>query len=732
MTWWTLVKTSEPATNWTKITITKEDLLSIASGIEEYWINPDNPFENFLKLYIENRTYRGSGELPEGTGCIAYVDDIVVHTSTSTCGIVLSATIEDNTKTWTASQLNGGIFLLTSGKAAGYSCTILDTFTNYIEVPTSFANVINNIQSEVPTVYIFENQGFLTGDLEGWNVTIDSASEYGTVIVDLIPAPPGYGTYWASLYHYTPGTESHDTTKISNFTYNFDAYPTNVSFWCKVIDLEYDGRVVVNVYTEDSTTIAATSLVIRPGEVDNLWNYYTLDIPGYTDYKITGIECLAYISLLEYGVGKSNFMISGFTFGDSEFGTHYGIDYTPGATYLITYTPTEWLTATPTIFTFNTECGKNATTLGNINYGDGGLTLEFVENIGTYTGLTWTINKDVFFADVNQDYSRIASITRGKGTKLCGGQIYTYIADSTYALTVSTIGDTFLREAATAGADKIYVYDNTHFGTTYGSGSYFELVIGHGDTQELLTIVATGPNGECALQSGRTTAYAHSKFTEVMNKGCFYATGSKEEVDKFMDALAYFGNMCNWLNMPVIIGTEIIQLQTTVGTPYVRLNDNTVKLFITNNYRDDSTTTAYPHAPGAPVIVADHFCDGLWNPNSLIARYGARDAHVNPVGIVDPDSMDKLCYNSLMSGTANGTWGKVMMPATLLPATVDIGDWVNIEEADQSATACYQIVGLEYDQSKGRFWIQLGSTEDYYLESIAGNRGAFDLSLANY
>jgi predicted nucleic acid-binding Zn finger protein len=67
-----------------------------------------------------------------------------------------------------------------------------------------------------------------------------------------------------------------------------------------------------------------------------------------------------------------------------------------------------------------------------------------------------------------------------------------------------------------------------------------------------------------------------------------------------------------------------------------------------------------------------------------------------------------------------------------LPATVDIGDWVNIEEADQSATACYQIVGLEYDQSKGRFWIELGSTEDYYLESIAGNRGTFDLSLSNY
>ena len=74
---------------------------------------------------------------------------------------------------------------------------------------------------------------------------------------------------------------------------------------------------------------------------------------------------------------------------------------------------------------------------------------------------------------------------------------------------------------------------------------------------------------------------------------------------------------------------------------------------------------------------------------------------------------------------------RVMMPASLLPATVDIGDWVNIAEADSSATTCYQIVGLEYDQRKGVFWIELGSTEDYYLGSIASNRGTFDLSLSN-
>jgi hypothetical protein len=403
-----------------------------------------------------------------------------------------------------------------------------------------------------------------------------------------------------------------------------------------------------------------------------------------------------------------------------------------GDTYLITYTPTAWITATATVFTFSSECGKNATTLGTINYGDGGLTLEFVENIGTDTGLTWTIDTDVFRADVNQDYSRIASIVRGKGTKLCTGTVYSYLSDNTYALTVSTIGDTFLRKAATAGADKIYVYDNTHFGTAYGYGGNFQLVVGHNDTREILDISATGANGECTIQPNGVTAYAHSILEDVMNQGCFYATGSADEVNNFMLGLADTFTKYSGKNLSVFIGSEILYLNCDTGTPYVKLDDNTVKLFMETNGRDDSYGYAYPHAPGSPVISALYFSGGLQNPNSMYARYGSREAYVNPVGIFDGDAMDKLCYHSLMSGTPNGTWGRVMMPASLLPSTVDIGDWVNIAEADLSATTCYQIVGLEYDQKKGVFWIELGSTEDYYLESIAGNRGTFDLSLSNY
>lgn len=477
-------------------------------------------------------------------------------------------------------------------------------------------------------------------------------------------------------------------------------------FWWYVDSItDYgDLNVIINatayVWTDDLTTATKDT-----------WMKAYVDVTGYTSSTAT----LTFSASVNTGLTTEVFI------DDISMGDEY--EYA-GDTYLITYTPTAWVTATATVFTFSSECGKNATTLGTINYGDGGLTLEFVENIGTDTGLTWTIDTDVFRADVNQDYSRIASIVRGKGTKLCTGTVYSYLSDNTYALTVSTIGDTFLRTAATAGADKIYVYDNTHFGTAYGYGDHFILVVGHDDAQDVLEITATGANGECTIDG--VTSYAHSVLTDVMNQGCFYATGSESDVTNFVSTLNAIG--CG----NVFVGSEYIQLNTDTGTAFATLTTTTVKLFMETAYRDDTYNYSYPHAPGAPVFPNIHLGYPIANSDSLVAKYGSREAYVNPVGIFDGDAMDKLCYHSLMSGTPNGTWGRVMMPASLLPSTVDIGDWVNIAEADLSATTCYQIVGLEYDQKKGVFWIELGSTEDYYLESIAGNRGTFDLSLSNY
>lgn len=481
-----------------------------------------------------------------------------------------------------------------------------------------------------------------------------------------------------------------------------------LSFWLKE---GYFGGAGSKVATLDVTLGEETVLsrTATDGDYITDWTEYSTNI-----YYTPGTENLTFTVSGESETGI-DFYIDNITFNAT---TNIA-----GDTYLITYTPTGWDTATATVFLFPTECGKNATTLGTINYGDGGFTLEFVENIGTETGLTWTIDTDVFRADVNQDYSRIASIMRGKGSKLCTGTVYSYLSDNTYALTVSTIGDTFLRTAATAGADTIYVYDNTHFGTAYGYGSNFILVLDHNDSKETVEITATGANGECTIDG--VTTYAHSALSDVMNQGCFYATGTADEVTNFIATLNAIG--CG----QVFVGSEFVQLNTDTGTAYATLTTTTVKLFMETAYRDDTYNISYPHAPGAPVFPNLHLGYPVANANSLVAQYGQREAYVSPVGIVDPDTMDKLCYHTLMTGTPNGTWGRVMMPASLLPGTVDIGDWVNIAEADSSATTCYQIVGLEYDQRKGVFWIELGSTEDYYLGSIANNRGTFDLSLSN-
>ena len=407
----------------------------------------------------------------------------------------------------------------------------------------------------------------------------------------------------------------------------------------------------------------------------------------------------------------------------------YEGDVTGGDSYLIVYTATQWTPATELVdFSGYTKvCNTYATTTGTIDYGDGDLVLEFSTDIGIDTGLTWTIDTDVFRADVNTDYSRIGTLMRGKGTKLCTGTIYSYLSDNTYTLSVATIGDTYLTTSCTAGAGTIYVYDNTRFGTSYGYGANFLLSLDHGDDQEYVEVTATGANGACTLSVETTSA--HTAHTDVMSCGCFYATADSTTVTAFLaaiDAQPGAGTTNN-----AFVGTEYVPLHATVGNGYVKLSDTVVQLFPLDTARNDVYNYSYPHAPDAPVSPNTHLAYPVSDPNSLVAQYGIREAYVNPVGIVDGDTMDKYCWNVLQTGTPNATWGRCMMPASLLPATVDIGDWVSIAEADSSATTVYQIVGLEYDQKKGVFWIELGSTEDYYLGSIQGNRGTFDLSLSN-
>ena len=118
---------------WQKLTITKSQLLELVELIPpEFYDDPNNPLGNIDYIYIDAALYRGSASLPPQDGIIAYVDDIVINTTTSTCGYHIDHIyIYDTSKSWTPGMLTGGNFYLKSGKVRGYSSDILDNGTNY-------------------------------------------------------------------------------------------------------------------------------------------------------------------------------------------------------------------------------------------------------------------------------------------------------------------------------------------------------------------------------------------------------------------------------------------------------------------------------------------------------------------------------------------------------------------------------------------------------------------------
>jgi hypothetical protein len=158
-----------------------------------------------------------------------WVDDI------KTNNIVSSATIEDSSKTWTADQFNtDGMFILTSGDVKGYSCSITDTFENYIQVPTTFANIINNINSGTTYYSATEqltNSGFETGDFTGYyDINIDEVDEsYAFSTGGITSATKYVGNYgfwynaWCEGYPHSVGflfaATVVDITEITKITY---------------------------------------------------------------------------------------------------------------------------------------------------------------------------------------------------------------------------------------------------------------------------------------------------------------------------------------------------------------------------------------------------------------------------------------------------------------------------------------------------------------------------------
>ncbi len=133
------------------------------------------------------------------TPCALYLDNIKFGYVQGEC---TSATIEDSSKDWTADQLNGYTFILTTGASKNYSCLITDTFSNYLQVPTTFTaiNYVNTIfgnyeDFEDAATIVLNDGGFWTA-YNGWTnddelqvIMSNTIAHTGTICISINQGP---------------------------------------------------------------------------------------------------------------------------------------------------------------------------------------------------------------------------------------------------------------------------------------------------------------------------------------------------------------------------------------------------------------------------------------------------------------------------------------------------------------------------------------------------------------
>lgn len=237
----------------------------------------------WTKHDIDISAYSGTCDIIFETGAscpngsiVVYIDDVCVGES-----VVTSATIEDNSKTWAADQFNtNGTFILTSGDVKGYSCKVLDTFENYIQVPTTFANIINNIDSGT-TYYPATNQPvnayFETGDMTGWNTSLAGEGEgrFATMYVQS-------STVYSGSYSLCCNQSCEDSDyTVSTFSTSLDITGAkHLTFYYKmpVCDGGAETKLKVQVGAWDDPNVVEVSYT----DVTNNWIKESIDISALT------------------------------------------------------------------------------------------------------------------------------------------------------------------------------------------------------------------------------------------------------------------------------------------------------------------------------------------------------------------------------------------------------------------------------------------------------------------
>jgi hypothetical protein len=123
---------------------------------------------------------------------------------------------------------------------------------------------------------------------------------------------------------------------------------------------------------------------------------------------------------------------------------------------------------------------------------------------------------------------------------------------------------------------------------------------------------------------------------------------------------------------PVKVGSEIIYMYAMTASDSTHLTLRGASAPYRGQY-----DVAYAHATGAKAFCVPTV--GQYpKSGSMYDAYGPAEVTINPLSVVDTHTLDLYCYNGLMNSTTSGTTAKGMMPVFMFPATLGIGDWVNI------------------------------------------------------
>lgn len=336
-----------------------------------------------------------------------------------------------------------------------------------------------------------------------------------------------------------------------------------------------------------------------------------------------------------------------------------------------------------------TTCNATGWPTTTLEYGNGSIVLEFTENLGvTVPATTWTANHDIFWFTDDYEPNKIGTVVQSRGTKFAGGTMYSLMSDWATVCRVylsSYVWDTYTKRSESAGATLIYTLTTV---PTSGYYTYTTKILSPGKSnQETVVITHTGSDATGRYYWVQTPlTYAHEAYEEVLSESAQWTvipdpdsgtlTAWVSSMSAIYGAPDGSGNVSpSW---PVLFGNEIVNINNVTQF-------SETKIWLTADSGRGTNGLAYSHYNGCPVYCVPTVGQYA-KSDSMYAAYGVGEVYLNPLGIVDNNTLDIYCYNALMNSTGNATNARGSIPACNLPATISIGDWVNIQMSENDYT----------------------------------------------